>query len=149
MSRERDVRNAIVNSLQQTGAFSEVAITGVPEQFGYGASDFTAASIEPIQTTFATGWDAAPSGSLDYNATCNVTLVARHQDAQLRDELAEQLLDYLCNVVNGRSIAGLTLPQKTMVTGWTWVAAQHPERRITASVNFTYLVQWNSFDVNE
>jgi hypothetical protein len=149
MSRERDVRNAIQAALMATGVFSDVWITGLPEKYGQAASDLTAAAIEPDHTTFTKGWDAALAGNLDYTATCTVTLIARHQDAQLRDELAEQLLDYLNNVVNGQSLAGFTLPQKTMVIEWNWKPAEHPERRIAATVSFAYLVAWNSFDTSQ
>jgi len=149
MSRERDVRNAIHAALVATGAFSDVWITGLPEKCGQGASDLTAAAIEPDRTIFTKGWDAAIAGQLDYTATCTVTLLARHPDAQLRDELAEQLLDYLNNAVNGQSLAGFTLPQKTMVVGWQWQPTAAPERRIAATVSFAYLVTWDSFDTSQ
>jgi hypothetical protein len=67
--RERDVRNAIQTALLATGAFSDVWITGLPENYGHGASDFTAAAIEPTGTTFTTGWDASSEGTLDYTAS--------------------------------------------------------------------------------
>jgi hypothetical protein len=150
MSRERDVRNAIQATLIATGAFSDVWITGLPENYGQGASDLTAAAIEPVGTTFTTGWDAALAGGLDYTATLTVTLLARHPDPQLRDELAEQLLVYLANAVNGQSLAGFTLPQKTMVTGWKWQPPGPPERRISALVSFAYLIEgWDNFDVSQ
>ncbi len=149
MSRERDVRNAIQVALVATGAFSDVWITGLPDRYGQGASDLTAAAVEPDRTSFTKGWDAAPAGQLDYTATCRVTVLARHPDAQLRDELAEQLLDHVCNAVNGVSLAGFTLPQRTMVTGWQWQPAAAPERRIAATVSFAYLVNWDSFDTSE
>ena len=59
VSRERDVRNAIQAALMATGAFSGVWITGLPEKCGQGASDLTAAAIEPVGTTCTTGWDSA------------------------------------------------------------------------------------------
>lgn len=149
MSRERDVRNAIQAALVATDAFSDVWITGLPEKYGQGGSDLTAAAIEPVGTSFTTGWDSALAGGLDYTATCTVTLLARHPDPQLRDELAEQLLDYLHNAINGQSLAGFTLPQKTFVTEWRWQPAAAPERRIAATVSFAYLVTWNSFDTSQ
>ena len=78
-----------------------------------------------------------------------MTLLARHPDPQLRDELAEQLLDYLNNAINGQSLAGFTLPQKTMVTEWRWETATAPERRIAATISFAYLVTWESFDISQ
>jgi hypothetical protein len=148
--RERDVRNAVKDALVATGAFSDVWLTGLPEGYGRGASDLTAAAIEPIETSVTTGWDAAPTGGLDYTASLSVTLMARHPDPQLRDELAEQLLTLLANAVNGRSLAGFTMMQKTMVTGWRWQPPKPPERRIAATVEFAYLVGgWGSFDTSQ
>jgi hypothetical protein len=148
MARERDVRNAIKDALVATGVFSDVWLTGLPEGFGQGASELTAAAIEPLSTQIATGWDAAPSGGLDYTAELAVTLLARHPDPQLRDELAEQLLDFLINAVNGQSLADFTIPQQTMITSWRWLPAKAPERRINATVGFAYIVTWDGFDTS-
>lgn len=150
MSRERDVRNAIQTALIATETFSDVWLTGLPENYGQSASDLTAAAIEPAATALATGWDYGPGGGLDYTATLTVTLVAHHPDPQLRDELAEQLLGYLQNAVDGQSLAGFTLPQKTIVTGWQWQTPASPERRIAATVSFAYLIEgWDNFDVSQ
>lgn len=146
--RERDIRNSIALLLESTNAFSSVWITGLPEQFGQGADDLTAAAIEPVGGNLKTGWDAQLSGSLDFAGSCTVTLLARNSDAQLRDEQAEQLLDFLNNAVNGQSLAGFTLPAKTLVTGWRWQAPTPPERRISATVSYEYIVTWNSFDTS-
>jgi hypothetical protein len=146
MARERDVRNAIKDALVATGAFSDVWLTGLPEEHGQGASDLTAAAIEPLSTRLAGGWDAAPGGGLEYASEVAVSLLARHPDPQLRDELAEQLLNLLINAVNGQSLAGLTIPQQTMIASWRWMPPRPPERRITATVGFTYIATWDSFD---
>jgi hypothetical protein len=146
--RERDVRTAIHDALVATHAFGAVLLSGLPEDCGAGASDLTAAAIEPAGTSLTTGWDAQLAGGLDFTATCTVTLLARHEDPQLRDELAEQLLDYLHNAVNGQSLAGFTLPGKTMVASWRWQPPAPPERRIAATVSFAYLVTWEGFDTS-
>lgn len=148
MARERDVRNAVKDALIATGAFSDVWLTGLPEAFGQGAGELAAAAIEPLATRLATGWDAAPAGGLDYSSELTVTLLARHPDPQLRDELAEQLLDFLINAVNGQSLAGFTIPQQTMIASWRWLPARPPERRINATVGFAYIVTWDTFDTS-
>jgi hypothetical protein len=149
MARERDVRVAIQQALLATNAFDDVWLTGLPESYGQGASSLAAAAIEPVSTARATGWDGVPGGQLDYTASLKVTLLARHPDPQLRDELAEQLLDYLCDAVNGRSLADFTMPQFTCVLSWLWLAPAPPERRIAATVGFAYLVVWNTFDTSQ
>ena len=144
--RERDVRNAIHNVLLATNAFTGVYITGLPEDAGAAASDLLAAAIEPAGSQLNTGWDAQTDGGLCYASTVTVTLLARNDDAQLRDEQAEQLLDVLANAVNGTSLAGITLPGKTYVSAWRWQPPAPPERRIAATVSFSYLVTWEGWD---
>jgi hypothetical protein len=120
----------------------------MPEEYAAPASDLALAVIEPVSTTLTTGWDAQPAGGLDYTATLNVILLARSEDPQLRDELAEQLLHALHNAINGLSLASFTLPGRTMVTSWRWMPQQPPERRICATVSFAYLVTWEGWDTS-
>ncbi len=147
--RERDVRNNIRDRLMKTGAVDDVWINGMPEDSGAGASELCAAAIEPNVTNYTTGWDAQAAGGLCFTALLNVTLLVRQIDQQLRDEKAEQLLDFLCNAVNGKSLGGLTVPGKTMVSSWRWMPPKAPERRIKAVVTFAYLITWETFDVTE
>jgi hypothetical protein len=147
--RERDVRIAIRDALLATGAFADVWLSGLPESYGGAASDLTAAAIEPVATSLTTGWDAPLAGGLDYTARLNAVLLARHEDPQLRDELAEQLLAVLHNAINGQSLAGITLPGKTLVQSWAWQPAAPPERRIAAIVSYSYLVTWEGWDTSQ
>jgi hypothetical protein len=147
--RERDVRNALKEAMVATGAFSEVLLTGLPEQYAGAASDLTLAIIEPGSSSLTIGWDAQLGGGLDYTARLNVTLLARHDDPQLRDELAEALLNTLHNAANGQSLAGITLPAKTLVQSWNWLPAAPPERRIAAVVTISYLVTWEGWDTSQ
>jgi hypothetical protein len=148
MSRERDIRNAVKQALVATGAFSDVWIMGLPEDYGQVASSLTAAAIEPVSTRLKNGWDAAPAGALDYTSELSVTLLARNPDPQLRDEQVEQLLNFLINAVNGQSLANFTVPQHTVISSWQWLAPKPPERRISASLGFAYLVSWDGFDTS-
>jgi hypothetical protein len=147
--RERDVRIAIRDALLATGAFSDVWLSGLPEDYGGAASDLAVAAIQPSGSSLTTGWDAQTQGALDYTARVNVTILARHEDPQLRDELAEQLLNFLHDAINGQSLAGFTLPAKTMVQSWNWQPPAPPERRIQAVVTFAYLVTWEGWDTSQ
>lgn len=151
MVRERDLRNAIQAALAQTGAFSDVRLTGLPEDYGEGASDLTAAAIQPGSTRLITGWDAAPDGGRTFLCQLLVTVLARHADAQLCDELAEQLVEFVRNVVDGRSLVpGFNEPDRTMVTGWQWLPRRAPERRIAVTVTCHYIQDgWNSADTSQ
>lgn len=150
MARERDVRNALKDALMQTGAFSHVRLTGLPEDYGEGASDLTAAAILPGSTAVLTGWDAAPAGGRTFQCQLKVTVLARHVDAELCDELAEQLVEFVRNTVDGRPLVpGFNQPEKTMVTGWQWLTRNAPERRIAVSVIYEYLQDgWDDADTS-
>jgi hypothetical protein len=151
MARERDFRNALKDALMQTGAFSHVRLTGLPEEYGEGASDLTAAAILPGSTGVLTGWDAAPAGGRTFRCQLVVTVLARHADAELCDELAEQLVEFVRNAVDGQPLVpGFNEPEKTMVTGWQWLPRTAPERRIAVTVTFDYLQDgWNDADTSQ
>ena len=151
MARERDLRNAIQEALTQTGAFSDVRLTGLPEDYGEGASDLTAAAIQPGSTRLVSGWDAAPGGGRVFLSQLLVTVLARHADAQLCDELAEQLVEYVRDAVDGQALVpGFNEPQQTMVTGWQWLPRKAPERRIAVTLTYHYLQDgWNTADTSQ
>jgi hypothetical protein len=150
MSRDRDVRNAIQTALLQTGEFDAVCMWGMPEDHGTGASNLAIAAIEPSASEQLDRWDYAPPGGMVISSRVNVILAYRHEDPQLRDEAAELLFDTAANALNGQSLAGLTLPQLTNFTSWRWEKAEAPERRITATFLYHYIVEgWNSYDTSK
>jgi hypothetical protein len=151
VARERDFRNALKDALVQTGAFTNVTLTGLPETYGEGSSDLAAAAIQPGSTRMTTGWDASPDGGRNFMCQLLVTVLARHSDAELCDDLAEQLVEFVRNAVDGLAIVpGFNEPQKTMVTGWTWQPRAAPERRIAITVTYDYLQDgWNSADTSQ
>ena len=150
MARERDVRNAIQNALVQTGGFTSVVLTGLPEDHGLGASQLTAASIQPSSTRTHEGWDSTNAGGRDFQCQVVVTVLARHEDAQLCDELAEQLANIVRDAVDGQSLVpGFNQPARTMITGWVWLPRTAPERRIALTVTYHYLQDgWTDADTS-
>ncbi len=147
--RERDIRTAIRDLLEQTGAFDGVYLSGLPEDRGEAATDAQAVSIEPSRTTSA---DVSDDDNGDLLMTCQVNLVflARHEDPQVRDENAERLLDVAADVLSGQAIDGATVPGKTRLVAWTWLKPAAPERRIAAVLQFQYLVEgWTGFNTDE
>ncbi len=147
MSRDRDVRNAVQAALIETNAFNGVWIWGLPEQYGTGADEQAAAAVVPQSSRQEDLWDAAPAGGLVITSRVGLILLYRHTDPQLRDEGTELLLDTAANALNGQSLAGLTFPQTTRVTGWDWQPAEAPERRIQATLTYQYLVEgWDEYD---
>ena len=147
MARDRDVRNALQVVLQNTGQFDNVYVSGLPEDYGIGSDRVSIAVIEPVSSTERDDWDSETTGGILIQGTAQITLLARQPDPQLRDEAVELLLEYTANTVNGQSLAGLTLPPWTRITAWRWLPATHPERRIQATFQYSYIVEgWGSLD---
>jgi hypothetical protein len=146
--RDRDVRNAIQAALIATNAFDDVWIWGLPENYGTAASKLAAAAIEPSSSNQDDRWDSQDAGGLIVTSSVRLTMLYRHDDPQLRDEGAELLLDTAANALNGQSLAGLTLPGLTRFASWSWQDAAPPERRITATFTYQYIVEgWDEYDV--
>ncbi len=147
MSRDRDVRNAIASALELTGAFDDVTLRGLPEVAREGASYNAIATIDPDSSTQEDRWDSAETGAVIVTSRVMITLAARNNDPQLRDEAVEDLFDIAADALNGQSLAGFTSPELTRFVAWRWLPATQPERRIAATFSYTYLVSsWTSYD---
>ena len=148
--RDRDVRNAIQTALAATGAFDGVFVWGLPEDYGSGTSNAALAVIEPESSTQDDRWDSAPGGGLIVTSRVTITLIARAEDPQLRDEAAELLYDTAANALNGQGLGGLTLPQLTRFVSWRWEKPTAPERRIASIFCYQYVVEgWDSYGASE
>lgn len=139
-SYERDVRIAVRDLLDATSAFDGVYLSGLPETRGERGGDLQAAAVEPDETTASCNWDDA-SGPRIMTARATIVLMARDEDPQTRDEMAERLLETAIAALNGRSLAGKTLPEWTGIQSWAWRKPNPPERRIEAALEFRYLVE--------
>jgi hypothetical protein len=145
--RDRDVRNAIRDALIATGAFDGVWIWGLPEDHGIGASQLAAAAIEPESSTQEDHWDSAPGGGLIITSRVTLTFLQRNDEPQLRDEAVECLFNSAANALNGQSFGGLTLPQLSRFLLWRWEKPVAPERRITSTFSYSYIVEgWTAYD---
>lgn len=148
MSRDRDVRVAIQAALVGTGAFDDVYLWGLPEDYGSGVSRMALAVIEPSSSTQTDRWDGGAATGLVVASTVTITFLYRHEDPQLRDEACELLLDTAADTLNGQPLADLTLPDLTRFMSWRWEKPTAPERRITATFSYQYIIDgWNAYDV--
>lgn len=136
--RERDVRVLIRDLLEQTGAFDEVRL-GMPEARGSSAGRLRTAVVEPVQTVRNDPWDDLAADPL---MTCHVRviLMSRDDDPQVRDDVAERLLNITANALLSDALAAWVIPSRTRFRSWTWEDAVAPERRISAILEYQYLV---------
>jgi hypothetical protein len=148
MSRDRDVRNAIVSALQATGAFDDVNVIGLPESAPVGASSEAFACVQPQSSTQEDRWDNAESGALIVTSRVTITFAYRHIDPQLRDEGAELLFNTAANALNGQElIVGFNSPELSRFSQWTWLPQTPPERRIVSTFSYVYIVPtWTGYD---
>jgi hypothetical protein len=73
-----------------------------------------------------------------------LTLFVRQSDPESRDREADRLANVAQNVLDGQSLAGITLPGLTKIRRGRWERSPAPERRLVLMGEFTYLV--NAFD---
>jgi hypothetical protein len=147
--RERDGRTLARDLLEATGAFDGVYLAGLPEDRGQASDDRCAAAIEPAETELAVPWDDAGADLL-FTCRVHLTILARHEDPQTRDELAERLLYVAASILGGASLGPATLPGRTVVRSWVWQKPVAPERRIAAVLEYQYLVDsWPGLDTAE
>ena len=94
--------------------------------------------------------DSSIDGDLTITSTVGILLAYRASadEPQLRDEGAENLLQYTRKALNGQGFGELCYTETARVTGWTWQPPASAERKILAT--FTYQFEdsgWEAADV--
>jgi hypothetical protein len=149
-AREHDVRLDAIAKLIATNAFDDVYAYSAPEDRGQKAGELRAAVVAPINGDSSVEWDDMTTGRPLCKMTFNVTVIARHDDPETRDGTADLLLSVVRNALNGKSLAGLTFPQTTLVKGPTWLPEKSAERQVRCVVQTSYEAPaWNAFNTSE
>ena len=149
MARDRDVRNAIQAALTETGAFDAVWIWGLPEDYGTGASNLAAPRSSRRRATRPIAGTTRPTGGLLVTSLVTITLLYRHEDPQLRDEAAELLFDTAAERLTASAWPGSRCRSSRDSCRGAGRSQHAPERRITASFSYHYIVEgWDSYDAS-
>jgi len=147
--RERDIRQAAVDLLAATGEFDAVEL-GKSDPSENPASSRKLCTVDPQDTQESDQWDSALDGGTVYKVRIALEITVRENDAKLRDDEVERLLNVVRNTLNGVSIGGFTLPEFTKVHPWSWRMATAGSRQIAATLNATYFEEgWNVADVTD
>lgn len=147
MARSDDIRDDIRARLEATGHFSRVSTRGTPDEQGFSAGDLVAAVIGMTADDTTDLYDGGDGTGLRVDGRCPVTLMVRNADPQLRDRQLDLVRNVLRRAVNGQSLAGLTVPDKTYMKSSRPMPPKAPERRIEATVIWAYLPEsWDDFD---
>lgn len=153
--RDRDVRNAMRDLAEATTLFDLATTGGLPETNAVPGGSRYLVDIEPLDWNDDSPFDGEddegnPGPILVRTATVKVTILAVGEDPSLRDEQAELLWNTLANAWNGKSLGGLTTPDKTMFTYTRWLAVKDMERRVESKFIYTYIVGgFGDFGVEE
>jgi hypothetical protein len=138
--RDRTLLRVAADLLEATGQFDAVVTTGPPEERGRSAADDRMACLE-LQ-----GWEEDDQAN-DYDATTQHRLVTflllvivRIDDADLRDDEADRLVQVASNALNGTSLLGVTQPSGTRLRRGRWLPPAGDERRVAVQGQFTYLI---------
>lgn len=146
MSRERDVRNAMRDALLATSAFDDVLIGRDVEDYGAGGIGAWC-RIDPIGDSGRGMWDEGDE--LEVTSKVKITITARHEDQQMRDEMAERLVNVARNAINDQSHASLTMPGLTGFDSARWLPPKHPARQVEATFSYRYFQDDNTYDTAE
>lgn len=149
MSRERDIRNAVMDALRNTGEFDDVN-TGQDkgqEVVGDGSSF---AHVDPHDARQESQWDSGGDDGVLVTGRCRITLTVSDNEPQSRDDHLEKLLDVANNILNDQSLAELTIPAWTRIHSWRWLPAKAPNRQVEAMLEYRYLLDSSTgFDTEE
>lgn len=166
MPRERDIRSAVKDAIIRTGQVpAESVYLANADEVASKDSDPLVVTIDPHATTLmasgpmstsvsakaAVGWDAPGDTTLvPYQTQVTITVIARDQDPETRDNLAELTLAYIQDAIDGQVLVdGFTAPMDTIIGNWTWSKPVPPERRVAAIARVAYLVPgWDGFDTS-
>lgn len=150
---EELLRDTIQELLIATNQFDQgaVLLTGLPEDYGQGASEALAVAIQPNSTRISDLWDAATEGGIVYECTIDFTFMYRDNDPVARDKGCARLFKTAANTLNGVAIVpGFILPDKTRFQTWAWQKEVAPERRIKATFLAVYEIDgWDSLDTSD
>jgi hypothetical protein len=139
LSRERDIRTAIMDGLIATGEF-DVVNTGRDKGQEVVGDGVSFAHVDPHDARAEARWDSGGKDGLDVTSHIRITLSVSDVDPQSRDDHLEKLLSVAQNLVNDESVAELTLPGFTRIHTWRWLPAKAPIRQLEAIFEFRYLL---------
>ncbi len=145
--RDRDVRQAIKDMLDDTNQFNEVSLRALPEDIGVAAGQLAFVLIQPVSDKQEDRWDGGEFTGMVNNATISITCMVRNSDPQLCDEACELLRNVVIDTIQGKSLADITVPDHTRYVGTVWQARKPPERRIVMTFVYeTIMDSWDGYD---
>jgi hypothetical protein len=136
--RDRDAFAAILQALNATGEFAEVAFPAALDTSPVGASRTPLAVVVPVQ------WAEDPDASsmaMIRRVTYNLILVARAESPRDRFETLDRLTSIAQNALEGSTLGGFCMPPLSHLRRGQFDAhSRHPELRLAIEGGFSYLI---------
>jgi hypothetical protein len=148
--RDKDVRLAMKTLVEATGEVDEVSLKGLPTEWGSRAGQYKFVVIQPDTMVQQDLWDGRDCTGLLVTSTCLITVLARDEDPQVRDELAERLVSIIINQIQGKQLALLSNPDHTRFVRARFLPPKPPERRVVMTMTYDYILDsWWAFDSDD
>lgn len=141
-ARDYSILRAAAALLEETGQFAtcRVGERPAPNRSDFGAEAVPAAVLSPGSFAEADDWDDAGDVHAEREGSATLTLVVRDDEDEARIDLLDRLCSAACAAINGRSLAGATIPGKTRVSAGRWLDAAGPEKHLALTVRYSYLI---------
>lgn len=138
MSRDSDVYDAMRTLLEQTDAFTAVGWSGEGIEDGPRSADL--ARLAVLTHVSADELDDVDPVEIVRKVSFKLEITAREEDPAERAKTLDRLQAAARKAVNGKSLAGLTLPALTMLRRETLGPVKHPNQTLTLTGEFAYLI---------
>lgn len=136
--RDRDAFAAILQILQATGEFADIAFPALPSSSPVGADRTPLAAVVPVE------WHETPDASSDAmlrRVTYNLVLIVRAEEPRDRFELIDRLTSVSQNALAGVLLGGFCMPGSSQLrVGRFDPNSRHPESRLAITATFSYLI---------
>lgn len=139
--RDPDILDDIQARLKAIGLFDNVYRSALPEDRGQSASDNMAAAVAMNEWQEIDDADDGPNLRLQRTVRWTLTLFVREDDPQVRERKLDKLLAASQKALDGKSLAGVTVPDWTRLRRGTYQTPASPEQRMTVAGDAIYWVE--------
>ena len=139
-TRDWDVFESISTLLAATNEFDNIYRSALPESNGQRSEDQLAACVAPRDWDEVDDADNASTQQIKRSVRWTLTLMVREDDPEIRERYLDRLLNIAMTAIDGKSLAGLTIPAWTKLRKGSYELPNAPEQRMTCQGEFVYWI---------
>lgn len=136
-----DIMEDIQTRLEATGQFDGVHLTGPPTYQQVAASEDVTAWLQLVDWDEDDSRDDLDNVEVTRRVHWTLTIAVRFAEGERRDRELSRLTSVAQNALNGKSLAGITLPGLTRLRRGRFDEPNTPERRTIITGEFLYLIE--------